>query len=126
MAGALDSYDVLVIGAGPAGSTAAQLLASWGWSVVLVHRAATHPALAESLPASARKLLGFLGQIDRVEAAGFHPNDGNVAHWAGAVRATRTAGAGFHVPRDRFDRVLRDAAIASRVQWSTRPCSASR
>ncbi|MGH9144350.1 MAG: NAD(P)/FAD-dependent oxidoreductase [Vicinamibacterales bacterium] len=116
MPGAADSYDVLVIGAGPAGSTAAQLLASWGWSVALVHRAATHPALAESLPASARKLLGFLGQIDRVDAAGFHPNDGNVAHWAGAVRATRTADAGFHVLRDRFDRVLRDAAIASRVR----------
>src|SRR5438309_1273254 len=46
-----DQCDVVVIGAGPAGSTAAQLLASWGWSVVLIHREATTPSLAESLPA---------------------------------------------------------------------------
>src|SRR5471032_73571 len=111
-----DSCDVLVIGAGPAGSTAAQLLASWGWSVTLVHRAAAHPALAESLPSSSRKLLAFLGQLARVDAAGFHANHGNVACWAGAGRATHTADPGFHVSRDRFDRVLRDAAVAAKVR----------
>ena len=111
-----DSCDVLVIGAGPAGSTAAQLLASWGWSVTLVHRAAAHPPLAESLPSSSRKLLAFLGQLARIDAAGFHANHGNVACWAGARRATRTADAGFHVCRDRFDRVLRDAAVAAKVR----------
>jgi 2-polyprenyl-6-methoxyphenol hydroxylase-like FAD-dependent oxidoreductase len=45
-----DPCDVLVIGAGPAGSTAAQLLASWGWSVVVAHRdhraPAAHPTLS--------------------------------------------------------------------------------
>ena len=111
-----DSCDVLVIGAGPAGSTAAQLLASWGWSVTLVHRATSHPPLAESLPSSTRKLLNFLGQLDRVETAGFYPNQGNVAQWAGAARTTRTSDAGFHVSRDQFDRVLRDAAVAARVR----------
>ena len=107
---------MLVIGAGPAGSTAAQLLASWGHSVTLLHRATSHPALAESLPSSIRKLLHFLGQLDRVDGAGFHRNDGNVAHWAGADRATRSPDAGYHVSRDRFDAVLRDAAIAARVR----------
>jgi flavin-dependent dehydrogenase len=111
-----DSCDVLVIGAGPAGSTAAQLLASWGWSVTLVHRAASHPPLAESLPSSTRKLLHFLGLLDRVDAAGLHPNQGNIAQWAGAARATRTADAGFHVSRDQFDDILRDAAVAARVR----------
>ena len=57
-----DQCDVVVIGAGPAGSTAAQLLASWGWSVVLVHRDAGRHSLAESLPPSTRKLFAFLGQ----------------------------------------------------------------
>ena len=61
--------DVLVIGGGPAGATAAGLLASWGQSVVLVHRAAGQPDLAESLPASTRKLLRFLGQLEAVDAA---------------------------------------------------------
>jgi len=106
--------DVVVIGAGPAGSTAAQLLASWGWSVVLVHRETGRPSLAESLPASTRKLLAFLGQLARVERAGFHPNDGNVARWAGEPRATRAPDSGFHVSRAAFDRVLRESAASAR------------
>jgi flavin-dependent dehydrogenase len=111
-----DQCDVLVVGAGPAGSTAAQLLASWGWSVVLVHRAASppgRPSLAESLPSSTRKLFAFLGQLDRIEAASFYPNEGNVARWARASRATRSADAGFHVSRGAFDQVLRDSAVAA-------------
>ncbi len=113
-----DRCDVLVIGAGPAGSTAAQLLASWGWSVVLVHRAAPagRPSLAESLPSSTRKLFAFLGQLDRIEAAGFHPNEGNVARWANASRVTRSTDAGFHVSRGAFDQVLRDSALAARAR----------
>ena len=106
--------DVLVIGGGPAGSTAAQLLASWGRSVTIVHRpTASHLTLAESLPASTRKLLRFLGQLDGVDAATFHPNTGNRAEWAGASRATTSADAGFHVPREAFDHVLRDHAQAA-------------
>src|SRR5476649_2694733 len=101
--GVADKCDVLVIGAGPAGSTAAQLLASWDWSVTLVHRGDARPPLAESLPSSTRKLLTFLGQIDRVESAAFHPNRGNVGCWAGTERATRSTDAGFHVSRDQFD-----------------------
>jgi flavin-dependent dehydrogenase len=110
-----DRCDVLVVGAGPAGSTAAQLLASWGWSVVLVHRAAPsgRPSLAESLPSSTRKLFAFLGQLDRIEAAGFYPNEGNVARWANASRITRSTDAGFHVSRGAFDQVLRDSTVAA-------------
>jgi flavin-dependent dehydrogenase len=108
-----DQCDVVVVGAGPAGSTAAQLLAQWGWSVILVHREATRPSLAESLPASSRKLFAFLGQLARVEAAAFHPNHGNVARWAEQMRTTPTPDTGFHVSRDHFDRVLRGASAAA-------------
>ena len=111
MPGRVHESDVLVIGGGPAGSTAAQLLASWGRSVTIAHRPpASRLTLAESLPASTRKLLRFLGQLDRVDAAAFHPNTGNRAEWAGASRATTSVDAGFHVPREAFDRVLRDHA----------------
>src|SRR5262249_32503970 len=59
------------------------------------------------------KLLAFLGQLPRVDAAAFHPNHGNVARWAGVSRTTRTADTGFHVSRTAFDRVLRAAAAAA-------------
>jgi flavin-dependent dehydrogenase len=108
-----DSCDVFVIGAGPAGSAAAQLLSAWGWSVVLIHRRLTSPALAESLPPSIRKLLGTLGQLDSVVSAGFHPNTGNIAHWAGNSRVASSPDAGFHVSRPRFDAVVRGSAASA-------------
>jgi flavin-dependent dehydrogenase len=107
------AHDVVVIGGGPAGSAAARLLASWGWSVLFIHHAAARPALAESLPASTRKLLSIVGDLDTVEQARFHPNAGNIACWAGAVRTTTSEGRGFHVRRDAFDRILRDAAAGA-------------
>ena len=106
--------DVLVIGGGPAGAAAAQLLASWGRSAILVHRAgAARRSLAESLPSSTRKLLRLLGQLDRVDAAHLYPNDGNVAHWAGASRTTTSQVSGVHVSRTEFDALLREGAAAA-------------
>src|SRR5262245_32927400 len=102
--------DAVVIGGGPAGSTAAALLASWGRSVVLVHHESAQPSLAESLPWSTRKLLRHLGQLDAVDAAGFHPNYGNISRWAGQSAAAATEGPGYHISRRDFDRVLREHA----------------
>jgi flavin-dependent dehydrogenase len=106
--------DVFIIGGGPAGATAARLLALWGWSVEVAHRssavAISRPSLAESLPPSTRKLLAFLGQLEVVDAAGFHSNHGNIARWAGASHVTHTDAPGLHVSRAAFDRVLRGSA----------------
>jgi flavin-dependent dehydrogenase len=110
-------YDVLVIGGGPAGSTAARLLSSWGWSVLVIQPADTGAhSLAESLPPSTRKLLQFLGQLDRMERARPYPNTGNLIQWAGAARATRPTDEGFHVSRARFDAVLRAGAAVHGAQ----------
>ncbi len=106
----MERVDVVVIGGGPAGASAAGLLASWGRSVVVVHHESDQPSLAESLPWSTRKLLGFLGQLAAVDAAGFHPNDGNVSRWAGKEAMAATGGSGFHISRAAFDRVLREHA----------------
>src|SRR5262249_42287232 len=105
-----DTFDAVVIGGGPAGSAAAHLLASWNWSVLHVHHRPSRPSLAESLPGSTRKLLALVGDLVAVDRAGFHPCVGNVARWADAARPTRSDVAGFHVCRDDFDRVLREAA----------------
>ena len=106
------NVDVVVIGGGPAGATAAALLAAWGRSVVVVHGESDAPSLAESLPASTRKLLGFLGQLTAVDGASFHPNDGNVSHWAEQEAVASTEVAGYHVSRAVFDQVLRAHARA--------------
>jgi flavin-dependent dehydrogenase len=104
--------DVLVIGGGPAGANASALLASWGRSVVVVHGDSSAPSLAESLPVSTRKLFQFLGLAELVDAAGFHPNHGNISRWADKETVARADGDGYHVPRARFDRLLRDHALA--------------
>src|SRR5574340_605419 len=109
--------DAFVVGGGPAGSTAARLLASWGWTVVLAHRdrPARH-SLAESLPPSTRKVLALIDQLEPVEAAGFHPNHGNIGSWAGESRTATTSTAGYHVSRAAFDRLLRQSAKGAGVE----------
>ena len=104
--------DVVIVGGGPAGSNAAALLASWGRSVVVVHGDSASSNLAESLPVSTRKLFQFLGLIELVDAARFHPNHGNISRWADRETLARADGDGYHVPRARFDRLLRDHAVA--------------
>ena len=79
------------IGGGPAGATAAALLASWGRSVVMVHREDS-PSLAESLPASTRKLLRFSGLLEVVDAARFHPNQRQHVAMGGKSSGRRAGG----------------------------------
>jgi flavin-dependent dehydrogenase len=131
MTGHHAEVDAVIIGGGPSGATAAALLAEWGRSAVLVHHDPRQPSLAESLPWSTRKLLRHCRQLDAVDAAGFHPNDGNVSRWAGQQASAVTEGPGYHVSRHHFDRVLRDHAraksasivegIVTRVDVSTMP-----
>jgi flavin-dependent dehydrogenase len=104
--------DVVIVGGGPAGAAAAALLASWGRSVVVVHGESGAPSLAESLPASTRRLFQFLGIAALVDQAGFHPNHGNISRWAGKETRTASDVSGYHVSRARFDRLLRDHARA--------------
>jgi 2-polyprenyl-6-methoxyphenol hydroxylase-like FAD-dependent oxidoreductase len=68
----LKPLDVLVAGAGPAGSTLAALLAERGWEVLLVDRA-TFPRAkpcAEYLSPEANRVLDRLGVIERLDLAG--------------------------------------------------------
>jgi flavin-dependent dehydrogenase len=102
--------DVVIIGAGPAGATAAALLASWGWTVTLLHDGGG-AKLAESIPAGTRSLFQFLRQLQTIDQAHFYPNRGNVSAWAGQRNTTTTEADGYHVPRQTFDRLLRTSAV---------------
>ncbi len=112
-------YDIAVIGAGPAGATIGRLLAEWGYSVLLLNKFQGGGAsLAESLPPSIRKLLGFLGILDHLDRRKFCRSTGNSVWWGEPQgRVERFPGApetsGFQVLRSDFDRLLVELAAAA-------------
>jgi flavin-dependent dehydrogenase len=107
-----------VIGGGPAGSTAACRLASFGYRVCLLERDAVPEARSgASLPSSILPLLEVIGVRDRLERAGFLRPERIVVWWADARPSVRSLPGlpGFHVDRCRFDDILLRNAEAGGV-----------
>lgn len=105
--------DVAVLGAGPAGSAAARLMAQWGHSTLLIDRGSTRPALAESLPPSCERLLDVIGVRELVDGAGFVRSTGNTVWWGAeplSVEYFPDGRLGYQVLRSRFDALLSQAA----------------
>jgi len=108
--------DVVVIGGGPAGSTAANALAKKGYEVVLLEQA-RHPrhTVGESVLPHFWKYAEELGVLDDIEQAGFVKKAGGLTFWRGELRQARLSDFGFsrpgmHVERDRFDHLLLQGA----------------
>lgn len=123
----MTDFDVLIVGAGPAGSGAARLLAAWGHRVLVVDRPRKDDrSLGESIPPSAKKVLAALGMLSAIEDAGFPPWQGNVVWWspgsdelAPRVESFPPGVAGFQVVRREFDARLRALAAEAGATMET-------
>ena len=107
---------IVILGAGPAGSAAARLLASWGLDVVvLARRVNSERALGESLPPSALALMQRIG-FSRPGASVAVRSTGNTVRWGNDAERVERFGAGlegYQIDRAIFDAFLaREAAGA--------------
>lgn len=117
-------FDAIVIGAGPAGSTAAILLARAGWSVALVEkqRFPRRKVCGECIAASNLPLLQALGLGPRIEA-----DAGPELRWVALMRGDRTVAAalpGAAHEKYRWGRALGRETLDTMLLEQARACGA--
>lgn len=114
-------YDVLVVGAGPAGSSAAFHLASQGVDVLLVDRSSfpREKSCGDAVMPPAMHELMLMGLADQV-ASRFAATHG-VSLWYGSAGEQRVAqdleAPGYVAPRVSLDALLRDHALQVGASW---------
>ncbi len=115
-----ECWDIVVVGAGPAGSTAAGYLAPLGYRTLLLERAHfPRHRIGESLLPSMMPVLEDFGLVEACRAAGFVEKTGATFIW-GRTREPwdivfgdtpfLPASVAFHVERSVFDQILLDNA----------------
>jgi flavin-dependent dehydrogenase len=112
-----DEYDVVVVGGGPAGSTAASLLAQWGRKVLVLEKE-RFPRfhIGESLLPGTLRVMKRLGVLDKVERAGYTRKYGASYIWGKSrdpwtihfSEVAEDAAHAFQVDRASFDKLLLD------------------
>ncbi len=124
------SADVVVIGGGPAGSTAATMLARAGWSVVLFEREQfPRQHIGESLLPASMPILEALGVMPAIQEAGFLKKWGATVVWGTSSEpwswyfreTNREYPHSYQVWRPQFDQILlensRSAGVDVREGW---------
>jgi FADH2-dependent halogenase len=120
---AKSSYDVLIIGGGPGGSTAATILARAGKRVLVLEKE-RFPRfhIGESLLPYNRRLFEEIGVMPALEKAGFLPKYGAQFHLGNSTKALKLVfqngrftkeTTAFQVERARFDHILLNHARSS-------------
>ncbi len=121
-----DAYDVLVIGGGPAGATAATLVAERGHRVLLAERS-TEPQfkIGESLMPATYWTLSRLGMLEKMKASAF-PRKYSVQFYSKTGRPSKPfyffendpqeCSQTWQVLRSRFDEMLLDNAMEKGVE----------
>jgi flavin-dependent dehydrogenase len=109
-------YDAVIIGAGPAGSAAARLLAQANWNVALVEKAVfpRRKVCGEFISATTMPVLKACGvAVPFIAAAG--PQVTRIGAYAGnaMLMAPREQAWGRALGREHLDTMLRDAAAAA-------------
>ena len=125
-----DSYDVIVLGGGPAGASAAIRARKAGLSTLLVEKESVPRfRIGESLLPAGNALLAELGVIEKIERAGFVEKFGARFLLASGPAEKSVVFANGHVPgldksyqvdRARFDALLLDHARELGVEVRTR------
>lgn len=112
------SCDVLILGAGPAGSAAAKLLVDSGHQVVIVDQRAfpRDKVCGDGLISDALGALMILGADDVVRREAFRGDELRV--YAPAGHHVSVSGEFACLPRERFDALLLDFATAAGAQFS--------
>jgi flavin-dependent dehydrogenase len=115
-----NSYDCIVVGGGPAGSTVGTLLADMGRRVLILERSRfPRPHIGESLMPQTYPTFKRLGILDKLKAAGF-PTKESVQFVSASGKDSqpyyftdRDPGEWsrtWQVPRDKFDKMMLDNA----------------
>lgn len=112
-------YDAVIVGAGPAGSAAARLLAQAGWRIALVEKAEfpRRKVCGEFISATTGPVLKACGVADAFAAAA-GPLVTRVGAYAGdrVLAAPEEKAWGRALGREHLDLMLRDAALAAGSQ----------
>ncbi len=122
MMGVPERCDIVVIGGGPGGATAAALLSQKGYEVVLFEKK-RYPRyqVGESLIPHFWKYSDVIGASDSIAAEGFVEKAGGTVVWDGVIRQMAFRDFGYerpalHIERDRFDQLMLECAETQGAQ----------